>query len=44
MVVNQRNHISKLEADRKAMETELKAKLQSAQLVAKKTLVHFWLV
>jgi predicted phage-related endonuclease len=33
-VVNQRNRISKLEADRKATETELKAKLRSVQLAA----------
>jgi hypothetical protein len=32
MVATQRNHISKLEVDRKATETELKAKLRSAQL------------
>jgi hypothetical protein len=30
-VANQRNRISKLEADRKATETELKAKLWSVQ-------------
>jgi hypothetical protein len=34
-VANQPNHISKLEADRKATETELKAKLRSVQLAAK---------
>jgi hypothetical protein len=37
-VANQRNRISKLEADRKATETELKAKLRSAQLTAKENI------
>jgi TolA-binding protein len=37
-VANQRNRISKLEADRKATETELKAKLRSAQLAAKENI------
>jgi TolA-binding protein len=37
-VANQRNRISKLEADRKATETELKAKLRSVQLVAKENI------
>jgi hypothetical protein len=37
-VVNQRNRISKLEADRKAMETKLKAKLWSVQLAAKENI------
>jgi CII-binding regulator of phage lambda lysogenization HflD len=35
MVASQRNRIAKLEADRKALGTELKAKLRSAQLAAK---------
>jgi TolA-binding protein len=34
-VANQRNRISKLEAGRKATETELEAKLRSVQLAAK---------
>jgi hypothetical protein len=34
-VSSQRNRIAKLEADRRALETELKAKLRSAQLAAK---------
>jgi CII-binding regulator of phage lambda lysogenization HflD len=38
MVVNLHNRISKLEADRKATETELKAKLWSAQLAAKENI------
>ncbi len=37
-VANQRNRISKLEADRKATETELKAKLRSVQLAAKENI------
>jgi hypothetical protein len=38
-VANERNHISKLEADRKATETDLlKAKLRSAQLAAKESI------
>jgi hypothetical protein len=38
MVATQRNRISKLEADLKAIETELKAKLRSAQLAAKENI------
>jgi hypothetical protein len=37
-VATQRNCISKLEADRKATETKLEAKLHSAQLVAKENI------
>jgi hypothetical protein len=37
-VANQRNRMFKLEADRKVTETELKAKLRSAQLVAKENI------
>jgi predicted phage-related endonuclease len=37
-VAIQRNRISKLEADRKAIETGLKAKLRSAQLAAKENI------
>jgi TolA-binding protein len=37
-LANQRNRISKLEADRKATETELKAKLRSAQLASKENI------
>jgi hypothetical protein len=37
-VVNQRNRISKLEANQKATETELKAKLRSVQLAAKENI------
>ncbi len=38
MVATQRNRVSKLEASRKALETELKAKLRSAQLAAKENI------
>jgi hypothetical protein len=37
-IANQRNRISKLEADRKATETELKAKLRSVQLAEKENI------
>jgi hypothetical protein len=45
MVSSQRNRIAKLEADHRALETELKAKLQPAQLAAKddSVFLHDWL-
>jgi TolA-binding protein len=44
MVSKQRNRIYKLEPNRKATETELKAKLRSAHVSAKEISVHFWLM
>jgi hypothetical protein len=42
-VSSQRTRLAKLEADRKALETNLKAKLRSTQLAAKITPFRYWL-